>query len=85
MFSTFGGMGASTSVTYKRLAFLVSIKWKTPYRRVMSWLHCRLGFSLLYSAIMCIRGFHPSSGHPLKGHVPASIDLTLEEGHFGTV
>ena len=25
-----------TTVTYKRLTFLLSIKWKTPYCRVMS-------------------------------------------------
>jgi len=45
VFSTSGGMGASTTVAYKRLSFLLSAKWKTPYGRVMSWLRCRLGFS----------------------------------------
>ena len=83
VFSTSGGMGASTTVAYKRLAFLLSAKWKTPYSRVMSWLRCRLGFSLLHSAIMCIRGSRSSSGRPLRGHVPASIDLALEEGRLG--
>ena len=70
VFSTSGGMGASTTVAYKRLAFLLSAKWKTPYSRVMSWLRCRLGFSLLHSAIMCIRGCRSSSGRLLRGHVP---------------
>ena len=65
VFSTSGGMGASTTVTYKCLAFLLCLKWKTPYFRVMSWLRCRLGFSLLHSAVMCIRGSSCSSGHPL--------------------
>ena len=50
---------------------------------VMSWLRCRLGFSLLHSAIMCIRGSHSSSGRPLRGHVPASIDLALEGDILG--
>ena len=86
VFSTSGGMGASTTVAYKRLAFLLSCKWKSPYcRRVMSWLRCRLGFSLLHSAIMCIRGSRSSSGHPFKGHVPASVDLALGEGRLGAV
>ena len=85
VFSTSGGMGASTTVAYKRLAFLLSCKWKSPYCRVMSWLRCRLGFSLLYSAIMCIRGSRSSSGHPFKGHVPASVDLALGEGRLGAV
>ena len=48
----------------------------------MSWLRCRLGFSLLHSAIMCIRGSRSSSGHPFKGHVPASVDLALGEGRL---
>ena len=56
VFSTSGGMGASTTVTYKRLAFLLSLKWKTPYCKVMRWLRCILGFSVLHSTIMCIRG-----------------------------
>jgi len=64
VFSTSGGMGPSTTVTYKRLAFLLSIKWKTPYCRVMSWLRCRLGFSLLHTSMMCIRGSCSSSGRP---------------------
>ena len=84
-FSTSGGMGASTTVAYKRLAFLLSCKWKSPYCRVMSWLRYRLGFSLLHSAIMCIRGSRSSSGHPFKGHVPASVDLALGEGRLGAV
>ena len=85
VFSTSGGMGASTTVAYKRLAFLLSLKWKTLYCKVMSWLQCRLGFSLLHSAIMCIRDSHSSSGHPLRGHVPPSVELALEEGQFGAV
>jgi len=75
VFSSSGGMGASTTVAYNRLAFLLSRKWKTSYCSVMSWLRCRPGFSLLQSAIMCIRGCRSSSGHPFKGHIPASVDL----------
>ena len=83
VFSTSGGMGASTAVTYKRLAFLLSLKWKTPYCRVMSWLRCRLDFSLLYSAFMCIRGSSSSSGRSLDSHIPASIKLALEGWYVG--
>ena len=83
VFSTSGGMGASTTVAYKCLAFLLSCKWKSPYCRVMSWLRCHLGFSLLHSVIMCIRGFCSSSGHPFLGHVPASVDLALGECILG--
>ena len=34
VFSALGGMSASTVVVYKRLAFLLSTKWKTPYSDV---------------------------------------------------
>jgi len=78
-----GGMSASTAVVYKHLAFLLSTKWKTPYPDVIRWLRCRLGFSLLHSAIMCIRGSHSSSGHPSKALVPSAVDLVLEEGWVG--
>jgi len=85
VFSTSGGMGASTTVTYKHLTFLLSLKWKTPYCKVIRWLCCRLGFSLLHSTIMCIRGSCSSSGCPLRGHIPPSVELALEEGQFGAV
>jgi len=35
IFSASGGMSASTGVFYKRLAFLFSTKWKTPYPDVI--------------------------------------------------
>ena len=70
--------------TFKCLvAFFLSLMWKTPYCRLMSWLYCPLSFSLLHSTIMCIRGSHSSSIHPHRGHVPASFDLALEKGHLG--
>ncbi len=52
IFSRSGGMGRGATVTYKRLASLISIKREQPYSIVMSWLRCRLSFSLLRSAIM---------------------------------
>ena len=41
---------------YKRLTSWLASKWCRSYSSVMSWLHCRLTFSLLRSAIQCIRG-----------------------------
>ena len=56
VFSTSGGMSKSTSVAYKRLTSLLAEKRDQPYSVVMAWLHCSLSFSLLRSAITCIRG-----------------------------
>ena len=55
VFSTFGGMRGCTNVVYKRLAYLLSLKRGVPYSSVMAWLRCHLSFSLLRSAIACLR------------------------------
>ena len=47
IFSTSAGMSRSTSVFYKRLAHLLSVKKNEPYSCVIRWLRCRLGFALL--------------------------------------
>ena len=54
--SATGGMGRASEVRFKHLAFLISSKHQESYSGVMSWLRCTLGFSLLRSAIMCLRG-----------------------------
>ena len=51
-----GGMGPAATVCYKRLASMLAEKRDQPYSRIVSWLRCSLGFSLLRSAIQCIRG-----------------------------
>ena len=77
VFSTFGGMGHASTVFYKRLAFLVSLKRGVPYSSVMSWLRCRISFSLLRSVIMCLRGARSHQGCPLSF---GALDLALAEG-----
>ena len=62
VFSTFGGMSGCTNVVYKRLAYFLSLKRGVPYSSVMAWLRCRLSFSLLRSAIACLRGARSHSG-----------------------
>ena len=59
VFSTFGGISGCTSIFYKRLAYLLSLKREVPYSSAMSWLRCRISFSLLRSAIECLRGAPP--------------------------
>ena len=53
VFSTSRGMGASATVMYKHLAFLLSIKREESYTAVIAWIQCHLCFSL---ATMCLRG-----------------------------
>jgi len=75
----FSGMGRAVTTTYKHLACLLREKWSSPYSVAMSWLHCSLGFSLLHSSIMYIRGSCSRSKHPC---VLPAIDLAVAEGHL---
>ena len=81
VFSSSGGMGKAASVKYKRLASLLSEKWNSLYSLVMGWLCCSLGFSLLRSSLMCLRGSQSRFGSPV---VPSAVDLVVAEGHLST-
>ncbi len=76
VFSASGGMENESKTFYKRLATLLASKWDNPYSSTLSWLHCRLSFSLLRSAIQCIRGARSHRGHAVKS---APVDLVRAE------
>ena len=81
IFSTSGGMGPIATVVYKRIATLIAEKRDQPYSRTLFWIRCKLSFSLLRSAIMCIRGSRSSYHHP-AGMIGEAIDLTCSEGRI---
>ena len=60
VFSTAGGMGPTM---YKRIASLIADKRQEPYSTTLFWLRCKLSFSLLRSAIMCLRGTRSVHSH----------------------
>ena len=62
--SSSGGMGPSATVTVKRLASLMAEKTDTPYSVMLNVIRCKLSFSLVDSAIMCIRGARSSLRRP---------------------
>ena len=62
VFSATGGMSDEAYAFYKHLASLLSDKWAEQYSAVMGWLTCCLSFSLLRSAIRCVRGSRLSTG-----------------------
>ena len=78
LFSSSGGVGKAATVTYRRLASLLSDKWNSPYSMIMGWLRCSLGFSLLRSSLMCLRGSRSRAGSP------AAVDLAVAEGYLAT-
>ena len=65
VFSAAGGMGTTATIVYKRLTSLLAEKQGRLYSSTLHWPRCRLNFSLLRSAIMCLRGsrsiFSPDS------------------------
>ena len=75
--SATSGMANEATTFYKRLASCLALKWDYTYSSTMSWLCCRLTFSLLRSAIQCIRGAQSSCGHATKS--PPPIDLAISE------
>ena len=60
VFSTSGGLGPAAETFNKRLASLIAEKHDQPYSLTIFWLHAKLSFSLLRSAIMCLRGSRSS-------------------------
>ena len=66
IFSALGGISRATEITYKRLASLLTTKKDKHYNAVISLIRCRLNFSLLRSAIMCIQGSRSAAGRPRR-------------------
>ena len=77
VFSAAGGMGATATTVYKRLSSMIAAKYDKPYSRTLHWTRCRLSFSLLRSAVMCLRGSRSSFHRPAG---PPNIDLACSEG-----
>ena len=66
VFAATGGMGRQATVFYQRLAAILAEKWDQSYGSMLNWLRCSISFSLLRSAIQCIRGARSSRGNPMK-------------------
>ena len=54
--STSGGWGPSAMVAFKRLAGLISEKHDQPYSSTLSFIKCKIAFSLINSANTCLQG-----------------------------
>ena len=75
IFSVTGGMANGCSLFYKRLASLLFEKRSQSYSQTLEWLRCCLSFTLLRSAIQCIRGTR-STVHRAT-HQPTDL-ITME-------
>ena len=61
VFTTSGGMGPRAKRFYARLAETLAEKKQQPKSYIVAWMRCRLSFSLLRSALLCLRGTRSST------------------------
>ena len=80
VFSATGGMGPAAKTTYSRLAALIADKNEQPYSKTINLIRCKINFSLLRSAIRCIRGSRSSRGRPSFAVSP--LNLISAEGNI---
>ena len=82
--SSSGGWGLSATVAFKRLASLISQKYGQPYNSTLYYIRYRVTFSLIHSAVACLRGprssFHGLAREINLIHHP--LDLIHSEVHL---
>ena len=66
VFSTSGGMGPKSNMAYKTIASMIAQKHDKTYSKTFHWIRCKLSYSLLHSAIMCLRGEKIQHSPPCK-------------------
>ena len=82
--SATGGWGPSATITFKRLASLISEKYRKPYSQTMNMIRCKMAFSLIDSAVMCLRGARSSMHNPARSLnlSETPIDLIVTHGRI---
>ena len=80
-FSASGGLAKEATNFYKRLASKLAEKWDHSYSLTINWLRCTLSFSLLRSAIQCVRGAPSTRGRAVTASF-SPIDLVSAEANF---
>ena len=76
-----GGMGNAATVFYKWLAALLAQNRHQPYSTTMGWLCTALSFTLLRSAVLCLRGSRTKRSPPVSSN--HALDLMVNEGCLG--
>ena len=76
VFAATGGMGPTATTVFRKLASMLAEKWNVNYSHCLFWVRCRLCFSLLRSAVICLRGYRSSTSRP----IPSMVDLAYSEG-----
>ena len=79
-----GSFTPSATVVFKQLASLLSMKVDHPYSRTLTFLRCKVTFSLLDSVIMCLRGARSSFHRPAhdSSMQDQPLDLIVSEAQL---
>ena len=85
VFSATGGMVPAATIAYKSLASLLADKRQQTYNKTISWLRCSLSFSLVISAVSCVRGARSSFHHPFRSDANVPLDVAISEGRVPKV
>ena len=80
VFSIYGGMSPECSRFYSRLSLLLSEKRNEQQSLTTSWVRCRVNFSLLRSALLCMRGSR--STKPQSETYETTISLSAQEANI---
>jgi hypothetical protein len=78
VFSSTGGMGIEASLFIKKLATMISSKRSDQYSRTLNLLRCRITFSLIRAANICLRG----SKIRIRHNVNTNCDLIMHESNI---
>ena len=76
VFSSSGGMGPAARTFHERLAPKIADRRASNYSHTRNWDHSHLGFSILCSSIMCLKGARSSYHRPVNFNSLA-IDLVV--------
>ena len=71
-------MGPTANVVYEQIVSMIAQKYDKTYSETLHWIRFELSYSLLHSAIMCLRGASSSIHHPATS--PDTMDLACYEG-----
>ena len=76
VFTTTGGMSKECKRFHSRLAELISIKKGETYSNTISWIRTKIAFSILRSALLCLRGSR--SRKRAKNDLITDIDIEVD-------
>jgi len=84
--SSSGGIGPEMTIALKHLARKLADKKNEPYSKTINVLRCRLNFSMLRSALVCLRGsrsLRPRTFEINQDVLDTPVSVIYEEARLG--